>query len=86
MCNTCKYTYCMSKMIQIRHVPNPIHNRLKARAALANMSLSEYLLQHLSQLASQPTTEEMIEQLRKLTPVKTRLSAARAVRAERDRR
>lgn len=76
----------MSKMIQIRHVPNQIHGRLKARAAMANMTLSDYLLRELRHLADRPTREEMIERLRRHSPVKTRVSAARAVRAERDRR
>jgi plasmid stability protein len=30
----------MPKMIQIRHVPDAVHGKLKARAALAGMSLS----------------------------------------------
>ena len=38
----------MSKMIQIRHVPDVLHRRLRARAAVANMSLSDYLRQESS--------------------------------------
>jgi plasmid stability protein len=34
----------MSKMIQIRNVPHPLHRTLVVRAAQAGMSLSEYLL------------------------------------------
>lgn len=34
----------MSKMIQIRNVPDALHRKLKARAALEGMSLSDYLL------------------------------------------
>lgn len=81
---TCKQTYHMHKMIQIRHVPNQIHNRLKARAALANMSLSEYLLNELRHLAEIPTKQEMVERLRQRRPVKPKVSPAEAVRAERD--
>ena len=76
----------MSKMIQIRNVPDALHRRLKARAALAGMSLSDYLLREIRQVAQQPTLEEMLERLRRRTPVRTRLSPAEAVRAERDRR
>ncbi len=76
----------MSKMIQIRNVPDPLHRRLKARAALAGMSLSDYLLQEIRQVAECPTPLEMLERLRRLSPVRPRLSPARAVRAERDRR
>ena len=34
----------MSTMIQIRNVPDALHRQLKSRAALAGMSLSDYLL------------------------------------------
>src|SRR6266567_1802082 len=34
----------MSKMIQLRNVPDALHRGLKARAAMAGMSLSDYLL------------------------------------------
>jgi plasmid stability protein len=74
----------MHKMIQIRHVPNQIHSRLKARAALANTSLSEYLLNELRHLAERPTRQEMVERLEQRQPVKTKISPADAVRAERD--
>jgi antitoxin FitA len=42
----------MPKTIQIRHVPNAVHRRLKARAAKFRMSLSGYLLQELRERAS----------------------------------
>ncbi len=38
------YAIDMSKMIQIRNVPDALHRKLKARAALEGMSLSDYLL------------------------------------------
>ncbi|MCG8469137.1 MAG: hypothetical protein MJB57_13185 [Gemmatimonadetes bacterium] len=49
----------MAKMIQIRDVPDTFHQELKARAALAGQSLSEYLLALLRQASSQATPEEM---------------------------
>jgi len=75
----------MPKMIQIRHVPNQLHSRLKARAALASTSLSEYLLNELRHLAEKPTRQEMAERLRLRPSVKTKVSPAEAVRVERDR-
>ena len=47
----------MPKMIQIRHVPDDLHSRLKARAAQAGMSLSDYLLNEVRKIAEQPTWE-----------------------------
>jgi len=75
----------MSKMIQIRHVPADIHSRLKSRAALAQMSLSDYLLAELRRLAERPTYQEMVERLERRSAVKTKLSPAEIIRAERDR-
>ena len=47
MCCTCNYHFHMSTMIQIRNVPDALHRKLKSRAALAGMSLSDYLLQQI---------------------------------------
>jgi plasmid stability protein len=76
----------MSKMIQIRNVPDRLHRKLKSRAALAGLSLSDYLLQEITGLAERPTVEEMIQRLQARAPVHTRESTADAVRAERDGR
>lgn len=45
----------MSKMIQIRHVPDAVHATLKARAALAGQPLTEYLLAEIRRFAEHPT-------------------------------
>ena len=76
----------MSVMIQIRNVPDDLHRKLKARAALAGMSLSDYLMAEVRRLAERPTLDEMLRRLREREPVKTSISAAQAVREERDRR
>lgn len=76
----------MSKMIQIRHVPDRLHRRLKARAAAAGMSLSDYLRLELERTASQLSPDEVVQRLAALTPVGLDEPAARAVRAERDAR
>jgi antitoxin FitA len=52
-----------SKMIQIRHVPEDVHARLKARAAAASMSLSDYLLREITALASRPTWQEIFDEI-----------------------
>ena len=49
----------MSKMIQIRNVPDDVHRTLKARASAAGMSLSDYIKRDLEQAASRPTLEEI---------------------------
>jgi plasmid stability protein len=76
----------MPVMIQLRHVPDDLHRELKARAALAGMSLSDYLLREIRAIAERPTIEELRARLARRSPVRPMLSPARAVRAERDRR
>jgi plasmid stability protein len=76
----------MSIMIQIRHVPDEIHRTLKSRAAKAGMSLSDYLLAELRQIAERPTMEEMRERLRQLPTVHLDPSPTQLIREERDRR
>ncbi len=44
-------------MIQIRNVPDALHRRLKSRAALAGMSLSDYLLGEIRSVAERPTLD-----------------------------
>jgi antitoxin FitA len=53
----------MSKMIQIRNVPDELHRRLKVRAAKAGMTLSDYLLSEIEQIAEKPTLRELMERL-----------------------
>jgi plasmid stability protein len=60
----------MSKMIQIRNVPDELHRTLKVRAAKAGMTLSDYLLSEIEQIAAKPTLAEMMERLRDREPVK----------------
>ncbi|MBI1784049.1 hypothetical protein HYR69_02810 [Candidatus Sumerlaeota bacterium] len=76
----------MSKMIQIRHVPDDLHRKLKARAALEGLSLSDYLLNEARRLAERPTIAELKRRLAELPPVYPKVSAAKAVRDERDQR
>ena len=59
----------MSKMIQIRNVPDELHRTLKVRAAKAGMTLSDYLLSEIEQVAEKPTLAEMMERLGQDPPV-----------------
>jgi hypothetical protein len=52
-------------MIQLRNVPDSLHRTLKARAAMAGMSLSDYLLAEIRCLADRPTIGELRERLRR---------------------
>jgi antitoxin FitA len=85
MCITCFNVLHMSTMIQIRNVPDALHRRLKARAALAGMSLSDYLLSEIREVAERPTVEELRNRLEQRSRVMPSVRPADAVRAERDR-
>ncbi|MDX6633430.1 MAG: hypothetical protein QOG26_1435 [Solirubrobacterales bacterium] len=74
----------MSKLIQIRDVPESVHRTLKSRAALSGRSLSEYLRNELARIAGQPTMDEVLDRIAKLDPVEMGESSADAVRAFRD--
>lgn len=86
MQNECAHADHMSIMVQVRNVPDGLHRRLKARAATAGMSLSEYVLAELRRVAETPTRKELLERLTTRSPVELPESAADAVRAERDGR
>jgi plasmid stability protein len=76
----------MSKMIQLRHVSDDLHRKLKARAALEGLSLSDYLLREAQRIAERPTVSELRERIARRTPVAPRVPPSRAVRAERNGR
>jgi plasmid stability protein len=76
----------MSTMIQIRNVPDELHRRVKARAALAGLSMSDYILRELERTMSRPTRQELLARLAELPPIELDPPAADVIRAERDRR
>jgi plasmid stability protein len=76
----------MAEMIQLRHVPDELHRKLKARAAMEGLSLSDYLLREVRAIAERPTVAELQARLLRRTPVKPRETPAKAVRTERDAR
>ena len=81
---TCLYVLHMTAMIQIRNVPDALHRRLKARAALAGMSLSDYLLSEIREVAERPTREELRARLERRSLVTPSIAPADAIRTERD--
>jgi plasmid stability protein len=70
-------------MIQIRHVPESLHRKLKARAAQEGEPLSDYPLREIQHIAERPTMEEIMERLAHLPPVNPRVPPAQIFREER---
>jgi plasmid stability protein len=75
----------MNVMIQIRNVPEALHRQLKSRAALAGMSLSDYLLKEIGQIAERPSIDELRARIEHRPATFSSMTPAEAVRAERDR-
>ena len=73
-------------MVQIRNVPADFHRRLKARAAVEGMSMSDYILREIGKALDRPTRQEVLARLRGPAPRKLRRSPAAIIRDERDAR
>ena len=76
----------MSKMIQLRNVPDDLHKVLKSRAALAGKSLSDYLIAEIQRQTEYPTVEELRQRLQARTQVRPTVPPAQMIREERDSR
>jgi plasmid stability protein len=74
----------MSKMIQIRNVPDSLHRKLKARAAIEGMSLSDYLMAEMRRWAERPSLKDLQERLKNRRPISPTIPPAEAVREERE--
>ena len=75
----------MSRMLQIRNVPDEVHRRLKSHAALAGMSMSDYVLREIEQTLSRPTRDEVFARIAELPPIELDPSSAEVFREERRR-
>ena len=76
----------MAKTIQVRDVPEDVHAELRARAAAAGTSLSDYVLGELERVAQRSSNAEVLlraaQRDRSVSLVRTRdlLDEARAER------
>lgn len=86
MCCTCDMVLHMSKMIQIRNVPDEVHREVKARAARAGMSLSDFLRRAVEQLVQAPTIDEIERRLACLPDVEPGVDVVAEIRAMREER
>jgi plasmid stability protein len=86
MLSTCNNALHMSKMIQIRNVPDDVHRKLKVRAAQEGTTLSDFLLAEISAAAEQPSMTELLERLASQPPFDTEVSSAELIRRDRDSR
>jgi plasmid stability protein len=73
-------------MIQIRNVAPDFHRRLKARAAMEGMSMSDYVLREVGKALDRPMRQEVLERIRSRPLRRLKRSAAAIIRDEREAR
>jgi hypothetical protein len=86
MCSTCLYVEKMSKMVQIRDVPDDVHRILKSRATREGMSLSDFIKRELKRVAERPSMLEWLERTQQAKPISSGISPAQLIRELRDSR
>ncbi|MDQ3738201.1 MAG: antitoxin [Actinomycetota bacterium] len=69
----------MTVMVQIRNVPDELATELKARAAQRRLSLSDFLLQRLTEFAAEPSLDDVLERLERGPRRKLGVSAVELV-------
>jgi plasmid stability protein len=73
-------------MVQIRNMPAELHRRLKARAAMEGLTMSDFVMREVRKALDRPTRQEILDRLRARPPRRLRKPAAEVIRAERDAR
>ena len=73
-------------MVQIRNMPVGLRRRLKARAAIEGLSMSDYMLREVRKALERPTRQEVLERLATQPRRRFRRTAADVIRAQRDAR
>jgi hypothetical protein len=76
----------MSKMIQIRDVPDREHETIKSGAAREGMSLSDFIKRELERVAERPSKAEWLETTSHAKPVASKRTAAQIIRELRNQR
>ena len=73
----------MSKMLQVCNVPDDVHAKLRRRARLTGVSLSEYVLRELERIAARPPIEEVLARSASRRLDISMADVVEAIRAER---
>ena len=76
----------MSKMIQVRNVPDRLHRELIRRARARGQSLTDYIQKILEREVSRPPAEEVFNRIESRPVIHLKETAAEMIRAERAER
>ncbi|HET8896230.1 MAG TPA: hypothetical protein VFN04_03080 [Protaetiibacter sp.] len=74
----------MARMLQVRNLPDEVHEKLKARAAAERMSLSDYVARELARLVEYRTMREIRAEAERRLPRVDRETILRALHEARD--
>lgn len=74
----------MSRTIQVRDVPDDVHQRLTLRASEERRSLSELVRAELVEIARRPTMAELLDRLARRPVAEVPESPADALASERE--
>lgn len=80
------YADTVSRMLQVRNLPDDVHAKLKARAAAERMSLSDYVARELERLVQYRSTAEILAEARERGPKIGADAILRAIYEGRDER
>ena len=69
--------------IQIRNVPEALHRRLKARAAMEGVSMSQYVMWQIERSLARPSRRETLDAIRREPPLIPHPAPADVLREER---
>ena len=83
MCSTCAMFLNMTKMIQVRNVPDRLHRELMKRAKARGQSLTDYIEGLLEQEVARPPAIEVFERIKSRSSVELGRPAAELLREER---
>ena len=73
----------MSKMIQVRNVPDRLHRELTKRAKARGRTLTQYIQEILEREVARPPADEVFDWIESRAPVKLGVPAAELIRQER---
>jgi plasmid stability protein len=76
----------MPKMIQVRNVPDALHEELMRRAKARGQTLTDYIQGLLEREVSRPEPAEVFRRILRSTPVELPVPAADLIREEREKR
>jgi hypothetical protein len=76
----------MSKMIQVRNVPDRLHRELVRRAQERGQTLTDFITELLRREVARPPAEEVFDRIERRRPVILSETPAEMIRREREER